>query len=338
MDRFAHARMRLFAALVDLPEELLEDLLLQTLTLINLRDHLLDLTDALLLVVLVDLLELQLIVELLDLGLASAILAAIVLLEHSALLRRGNLERLVDQPRALVVLNVRANLAQHRGVGEVVKVVVLDLEVLAHGDEDVLRDLQVLGRSLVAEVQGKGNGEVEAVVGGLVDDDEGVLLEREVVEVDFVLGGREQVASLAQLGLEGDLVEELNKINVLFLVLAEVLLQQDVDGRLEHEGVVDGDHANIRHEVPARAAAAGLGAVHDIIRNEEESLEELNHPAESGRVKELVLGQVATEQKGRGIDDRHAAVAFAADSVVVQALEPGVSVVKLMGACSNIRS
>lgn len=92
-------------------------------------------------------------------------------------------------------------------------------------------------------MHGQGDGEVEGVVGGLVLDDEGVLLDRELVQVNVVLGGSDQVQELAELGLVGGLVEELEQLDVVGILL-EVLLEEEVDGRLENEGVVDGNVAD----------------------------------------------------------------------------------------------
>ena len=119
-------------------------------------------------------------------------------------------------------------------------------------------------------------------------------------------------------------MEQFDEIDVAF-VLAEVLLEEDEDGGLEHEGVVDGDHADLGLEVPAGLAAAGLGRVHDVVRDQEEGLEELNHPAESGRVEVLLLSEVASEEQLGGVDDGQAAVALAADDIVVEGLVVGVS-------------
>ena len=56
----------------------------------------------------------------------------------------------------------------------VVEVVVLDLEVLAEGEEDLERGLERFGRGDAAEVECERDGEVEGVVGRLVLDDERV--------------------------------------------------------------------------------------------------------------------------------------------------------------------
>lgn len=45
------------------------------------------------------------------------------------------------------------------------------------------------------------------------------------------------------------LVEELEKVDVV-LLLTEVLLEEDVDGSLEHERVVDGDVADVLLRTP----------------------------------------------------------------------------------------
>ena len=160
------------------------------------------------------------------------------------------------------------------------------LEILAEGNEDLegLREVRRGGEGEV--VQREGDGEVEAVEGGLVDDYGGELGHAEVGQVDFVLGRREQVAELAALGLEGDGVEELEEVDV-GGVRAEVLAQQDVEGRFEHEAVVDGNGAHPGLLVPARLAAPRDGAVHDVVGDEEEGLEELRQPAEGGAGEEL---------------------------------------------------
>jgi len=329
--------MYLFAPLVDLPEELRVDLLLHARRLVNGSNLLPQLGHARLLVLLVVLLEVELIEQLLDLGLALLVLLAVVLLEELALLGCHLLQRLVDQPRALVVLDVCADLAKGLRVGEVVQVVVLHLEVLAHGDEDVLCLLEVGGRGLAGVEHGEGNGEVEAVVCGLVDDDEGVLLEAEVVEVDVVFGCGEKIAGLAKLGLESDFLEQLDDVDV-GRVAAEVLLEEDEDGGLEHEGVVDGDHADLGLEVPAGLAAAGLGRVHDVVGDEEEGLEELDHPAESGRVEVLLLGEVTSEEQLGGVDNGQAAVTLAANDIVVEGLVVSVSERSQLHNYTSLRS
>jgi hypothetical protein len=140
----------------------------------------------------------------------------------------------------------------------------------------------------------------------------------------MVFGCGEEVAGLSELGLESDFLEQLDEVDVCG-VGAEVLLQEDEDGGLEHEGVVDGDHADAGLEVPAGLTAAGLGGVHDVVGDEEEGLKELNHPAKGGSVEVLLLGEVASEEQLGGVDNGQAAVTFAANDIVVEGLVVGVS-------------
>lgn len=227
---------------------------------------------------------------------------------------------MVDDPAALVVLDVGADFADDLGGAVGVEVVVLDLEVFAEGDEDVVGLFEIVGRGEGEVVEGEGDGEVEGVVGGFVDDDEAVFLGAELREVDVVFRRGEQVAQLADFGLEGGGVEEFEELGVVG-VGVEVLFKEDVDGGFEHEGVVDGDHAHFRELVPAGLAAAGLRRVHDVVRDEEEGLEEFGEPAEGGGVEEFGLVKGAGEEEGSCVDDGHATIAFAAHCVVVEGLE-----------------
>ncbi len=78
----------------------------------------------------------------------------------------------VDEPRALVVDDVGADFADLLVRAEAVEVVVLDLEVLAEGDEDLRREVEGRRRRDAAYVHRERDGEVEGVIRGLVDDDE----------------------------------------------------------------------------------------------------------------------------------------------------------------------
>ena len=66
-------------------------------------------------------------------------------------------------------------------------------------------------------------------------------------------------------------MEEFEEVDVR-RVRAEVLFEEDVDGGFEHERVVDGDSAHVGKAEPAWLATAGVGRVHDIVRDEEEGL------------------------------------------------------------------
>ena len=70
----------------------------------------------------------------------------------------------------------------------------MDLEVFAEGDEDVFAYLEVFGGCDFEVVQGEGDGEVETVVGGFVDDNEGVFLNREFRKIDMIFWRGYQIA------------------------------------------------------------------------------------------------------------------------------------------------
>jgi hypothetical protein len=110
-------------------------------------------------------------------------------------------------------------------------------------------------------------------------------------------------------------VEELDQVDI-GGVGAEALLQDEVDRRLQHESVVDGDKADTLVAVPAGLATASNGAVHNIIADQEESLEQLGEPAQDAQVLELLLGQGLLLQKGEtGVGDRETTVQLAAGGV-----------------------
>lgn len=319
----------LLAALVDLAQERLEDLLLQTRGLVNGSNLGADLPDSLLLVLLVDILNVELFVESLDLGLLLSVLAAVSRVEHLALLRVAALKGLVDHPRALVVLDIGSDLANEGRVTIGIEVVILHLEVLAQGDEDVVGLLEVAGGRELKVVEGQSNGEVEAVVRGFIGDDEHILFQGEVVEVDLVFGGGDQVAQLAQFGLPGDLVEQLEEIDV-GGVRAEVLLQDDIDSGLEHEGVVDGNHAHSVVAVPAGLTTTGDGAIHHVIADQEESLKQLGEPAQSAEVFELFIVERLLQESQTGVGDGETTVELSTGDVDIDGLSEDHIVSKLL--------
>ena len=67
-------------------------------------------------------------------------------------------------------------------------------------------------------------------------------------------------------------MEELEEMNVIAL-LPEIVLDEMVNGRLEHERVVYSDEPDFRFLVPAWLSSAGERSIHNIIRNEEEGLQ-----------------------------------------------------------------
>ncbi|KAB8360673.1 hypothetical protein FH972_024410 [Carpinus fangiana] len=319
----------LLAALVNLAQKLLEDGLLQAGRLVHGVNLLPDVAHHLFLVLVIDGLELELVKQLLHTSLAILVLAAIVVVEEFALRRGAPCQGLIDQPAALVILDVGANLAQGLGVGKIVEIIVLHLEVLAHGYQNVMRLLEVGFCGQLSVVQGQGDRQIEGVEGGLVVHDEGVLLQAEVVEVDVIFGSGQEIAGLAALGLEGDFVEELDNVDVVW-VLAKVFLEDKVDGRFEHERIIDGNHADSIGAVPTRLATSGDGSVHHVVGHKEEGLEELDEPSEGGRLEEVGVGGGQADA-GRRLEDgdcvwhRQAAIALASDGVVPQLLVVGRS-------------
>lgn len=108
-----------------------------------------------------------------------------------------------------------------------------------------------------------------------------MFLDGELGEIDVIFWRGYQVAELSQFGLERDGVEEFEEVDV-GRVGFEVFFQEEVYAGFEQEGVVDGDHADGGLFVPARLAAARYAAVHYVVGDEKEGLEELGEPAEGG--------------------------------------------------------
>ena len=97
---------------------------------------------------------------------------------------------------------------------EIVEVIILNLEVFAERDEDLFGLLEVLWCRDILVIESEGDWEVEGVVCGLVDHNELVFGHREVIQINLVLWCSEQIAQLAEFGLERDFVEQLDKIDV----------------------------------------------------------------------------------------------------------------------------
>lgn len=92
----------------------------------------------------------------------------------------------------------------------------------------------------------------------------------------MVLGCRDQVAKLSKFSLEGRLMEEFDKINVIVGV-TEVLFQEMVNAGFKQKGVIDGNHANPVLAEPAWLTATSDGGVHNVIRNQKECLQLKNN-------------------------------------------------------------
>ena len=222
------------------------------------------------------------------------VLMTVVGLEQSALLLVHALKGLHTQPGALVVLDVGTDLADHSGVTVVVEVVVLDLELLADLHADVLASLEGLGVLDTTENEASSHRKVEGIEGSLVLDD--ALVESKVERAKDLdrlaaLGHGEKVKGLAHLSLEHHVGVDLVELEEVGLV--RTLLNKVVHERLENDGIIDGIHLHLGELVPAGLAAAGGGAVHDVVGDKEAGLEHLHSP---GKSKSLVLdgGEVDT--------------------------------------------
>lgn len=108
--------VNLFGPLVDLGQERFKNFLRQTLRRVDCSNLGPELPDSLLLILLVDLLQFELVKNNLDLSLELLVFAAVGSIEDFPLFGTAALESLVDQPRALVVLDVGANLSNKSGI------------------------------------------------------------------------------------------------------------------------------------------------------------------------------------------------------------------------------
>jgi hypothetical protein len=83
-------------------------------------------------------------------------------------------------------------------------------------------------------------------------------------------------------------MEQLNQIEVR-RVRAKVLLEDQIYGGFEHEGVIDSNHAHAGLTVPARFSSSSDTRVHDIIADKKEGLQEFRQPAQRGRQAEFFV-------------------------------------------------
>ena len=90
-------------------------------------------------------------------------------------------------------------------------------------------------------------------------------------------GGGEQIRQLACGGIERHLMEEVHELRIV-LTAGEVLGEQPVDERVQHERIVDGDHTHTLVAVPARLPTPRDGVVHDVVRHQEHALQPLHAP------------------------------------------------------------
>lgn len=67
------------------------------------------------------------------------------------------------------------------------------------------------------------------------------------------------------------LMEQFDEFNIIICV-SEIFFQKDVDARFKNEGIIDSNHTNAFSLIPTGLSTTSDGCVHDIIRNQEESL------------------------------------------------------------------
>jgi hypothetical protein len=72
--------------------------------------------------------------------------------------------------------------------------------------------------------------------------------------------------------------------------------------------------------VPARLTTTGDGAVHQIIADQEEGLQELGEPAQDAQVLELLVGQGLLQEGETGVGYGQTAVELATGDIDVQGL------------------
>mmetsp|Transcript_45147 Transcript_45147/g.118461 ORF Transcript_45147/g.118461 Transcript_45147/m.118461 type:complete len:216 (-) Transcript_45147:829-1476(-) len=167
--RIGQRPARSLVALVDLLEKECEDARRHAF---HLGDLHLDLLVRFLLVRSVMRLEVKLLEDRFDLLLRALVgPLGVVLLKLLLLLLVTDAEGGVDQPAALVVADVSADLAYALRVAVAVKVVILDLEEMADVHADRLRLLVELRIAHAREAHAEGARQVEGVERGLIDHD-----------------------------------------------------------------------------------------------------------------------------------------------------------------------
>mmetsp|Transcript_144674 Transcript_144674/g.463560 ORF Transcript_144674/g.463560 Transcript_144674/m.463560 type:complete len:235 (+) Transcript_144674:160-864(+) len=189
------------------------------------------------LVLLEELLQAQLLVQILDVLLFLRANLALAVVLDQVLLGLGCavfVEGVGEQPAALLVLDVGADLAQLLRVSKGIQEVVLCLEIDAHEHQSLPR--RVVGCPIPHsdDQHREGNRQVERVEGRLVLDKQCPPLGCEFLELAIRTDG---VQELAALGLEGRLQEEIHKPDKVGL-LPKMALQGLVDKHLYHQEVV----------------------------------------------------------------------------------------------------
>ncbi len=243
-----------------------------------------------------------------------------------------------SEPRTLVVFDVGADLADVSRIAEAVEEVVLDLEILTHRDGQLFDESGVDAFELVGDGETEDHGAVICVEGSLVLDDAVVSVESEFLEVGCVgalligdeLGGVVDGSGVVELtdgGEEVGFVDGGEEDGLVGMPPEEDLDHASAPSQ-DDQTVVDGDSGgDTLHFVPARFAAASQTTIHNVVLDEEVSLQKLNAPAKNASSKNdfvlLLLGLVGVVELGAGssdFDDANTAVVLSAEAVRIHAL------------------
>jgi hypothetical protein len=166
----------LFCSPIDLVQESAENLFLQNWfipgCLINFIDERRKLTDSLLFIFFIPPLDANLLEDLFHPLLALSVLLPVVIAEDLPLPGRRVLESDIDVPATFVIEDVGADLANELGRAVTIEVIVLDLEVFAEGNEDLLGVIEEFGVGYTGHVHTECDRKVEGVEGSFVNDDE----------------------------------------------------------------------------------------------------------------------------------------------------------------------
>mmetsp|Transcript_8280 Transcript_8280/g.20886 ORF Transcript_8280/g.20886 Transcript_8280/m.20886 type:complete len:443 (+) Transcript_8280:128-1456(+) len=276
----------LLAALVNLLEEELEDAPRQ-IGLLDVRAHRHDLVVRLLLVLAVKILQSEVLVHLTNRELLGGIylaLAVMVLQVLFLLWAAQVVEGVAEQPPALFVLDVGANLSQLLRRCERVQVVILRLKVHPHVDQRFSRRIESFAVVDSCHDHAQRYRAVERIKGGLVLHDQGPPVQGEVVQTDI---HAQQIQKLAAFGLERCLEEEVDQLGVVWLS-PKVAFQCPEDEHFDHESIVYRDLLHMLMLVPTKLPSACLGIVHEIVRDQQPCLEPFDAPTQHRELCERV--------------------------------------------------
>jgi hypothetical protein len=100
-----------------------------------------------------------------------------------------------------------------------------------------------------------------------------------------------------------------------------MLLEDNIDSGLEHKGIVDGNQTDTLLTVPTGLATTSDGAVHHVITDQEESLQQLCEPAQSAEVLELLIVEGLLKKSQAGIGNGETAIQLSTGGVDMEGLK-----------------